>query len=586
MGNNTLNVSNLESGSLSVLMKILIVDDDEIDTALVKNALKSSLKGNYQVKVADSVKNGLALIESETFDVILMDYHMPEVNGIEMIIDIRSRPNLGGTAIVIISSSQGTDIALECIEAGAQDFISKSDITHVKLHQAIIHSKKRFEMEQKMHESYLAVKNMAETDQLTGLYNRYYFEENLKFMTEGCKRSGLSVGMLAMDIDNFKHINDSLGHHAGDLLLIELVSRVEECLRVDDGFARLGGDEFAIILANIHSVDEVNMVASRILDSVKNQFLIEGKKLNCTVSIGAAIYPNDAKNREELIKCADIAMYRAKQNGKNTLRFYESHYQKEFNRRFTIQNEISNVLKESCFRLFYQPVFCAYNDKIIGVEALIRWPDTPQSYSPDEFIPIAEEARLIHDIGKWVIIKAIEDLAKWQQQFDKTLTMSINVSALQLQDSKLIKILNSETKKHNVLPQTIILEITETALLDTNEKTTHILNSLSSHGFKIALDDFGMGYSSISHLNSYPINIVKLDKSMQSTDGDNEKKKNVLEAVAIMLKLLDFIVVAEGIETEVQLSVCHQLKIDRIQGYLLGKPSPAHILEDKLKAQQ
>jgi diguanylate cyclase (GGDEF)-like protein len=567
-------------------MKILIVDDDEIDTALVKNALKSSLQENYQVKVADSVKTGLAYIESETFDVILLDYHMPEVNGIEMIIDIRSRPHLGNTAIVIISSSQGTAIALECIEAGAQDFISKSDITHVKLHQAIIHSKKRFEMEQKMHESYVAVKNMAETDQLTGLYNRYFFEENLKFMTEDCKRSGLSVGMLALDIDNFKYINDSLGHHAGDILLVELVSRVKDCLRKNDGFARLGGDEFAIILANIHSVTEVHLIASRILDSVKEQFLIEGKMLNCTVSMGAAMYPNDAKNREELVKCADIAMYRAKQNGKNTLRFYESHYQKEFNRRFTIQNEISGVLKESNFRLFYQPVFCAHSDKINGVEALIRWPDTQVFYTPDEFIPIAEESRLIHTIGKWVIVKAIEDLAKWQQQFDKTFTMSINISAIQLQNNNLVKILNSEVKKHNVQPQTIILEITETALLNNNEKTLNILNSLSANKFKIALDDFGMGYSSISHLNSFPIDIVKLDKSLQSADGEAEKKKNVLEAVAIMLKLLDFIVVAEGIETKTQLAVCHTLKIDRIQGYLLGKPMPAHDLEDKLKNQQ
>jgi diguanylate cyclase (GGDEF)-like protein len=567
-------------------LKILIVDDNEIDTALLKNVLKSSLHGNYQVKVADSVENGLVAIESEIFDVILLDYHMPEVNGVEMIINIRCRPNLGNTAIIVTSSSQGSTIALECIEAGAQDFISKSDITHVRLHQAIIHSKKRFEMEQRMNESYLMVKNMSETDQLTGLYNRYYFNENLKFMMEGCKRSGLSVGMLAIDIDNFKYINDSMGHHAGDLLLVDFVSRVKDCLRLDDGFARLGGDEFAITLANIHSADEVNIVALRILDSLNKQFLIDGKRLNCTVSIGAAMYPNDAKNREELVKCADIAMYRAKQYGKNTLRFYESYYQKEFNRRFLIQNEISNILSESCFRLFYQPIFCTHSNTICGVEALIRWPDTPQFYTPDEFIPIAEETRLIHRIGKWVIEEAIADLAKWQKQYNPTFTMSINVSAIQLQDSGLINILNNEVKKHNVLPQSITLEITETALLNHNENTVKMLNSLSSNKFKIALDDFGMGYSSISHLNSYPIDIVKLDKSLQSTNGDTEKKKRVLEAVAIMLKLLDFIVVAEGIETDTQLAVCHQLKINRVQGYLLGKPATAEVLEDILRAQQ
>lgn len=566
-------------------MRILIVDDDEIDSALVKRALSTSLQTSYEVKEADSVAKGLALIEAETFDVILLDYHMPEVNGIEMIIDIRSRPNLGNTAIIVISAAQDSSIALNCIEAGAQDFIPKIDISHVKLHQAIIHSKKRFEMEQRMHESYLALKNMAETDQLTGLHNRYYFDETLKFMIANSDRSKLSVGMLALDLDDFKHVNDSLGHHAGDQLLVDLVGRVKECLRVNDGFARLGGDEFAITLANVHSVEEVNMIANRILSSFQKPFLIDGHRIKCTISMGAALYPNDADTRVQLVKCADIAMYRAKQNGKNALRFYESHYQNEFNRRFLIQSEMSEILRKSSFRLFYQPVFCAHNDQITGVEALIRWPDSPKSYTPDEFIPVAEETRLIHDLGQWVLTTALTDLASWQRRFANDFSMAINISALQLQDPQLTKKIKDETTRHGVLPSTIILEITETALLEDDEVTRETLHSLSSQGFQIALDDFGMGFSSIAHLNNFPIDIVKLDKSLQNNEPNVNKKKSLLEAVTIMLKLLDFVVVAEGIETQSQLLVCHELKIDKIQGYLLGKPMPANMLEKKLLAQ-
>ncbi|MGS2721258.1 putative bifunctional diguanylate cyclase/phosphodiesterase [Paraglaciecola aestuariivivens] len=564
-------------------MNILIVDDDEIDTALVKNALASALNAEHHIEVADSVKKGIELIDSKAFDVILLDYHLPEVNGIEMIIDIRSRPHLGNTAIIVISAAQNHEIELECIEAGAQDFISKTEVSHLRLHKAIIHSKKRFELEQKMQASYLAIKTMAETDQLTGLYNRYYFNENLRFMTESCKRSGLSVGMLALDIDNFKHINDSLGHQAGDQLLIAFVARIKECLRTNDGFSRLGGDEFAITLPEIHSLDEVNNVASRILNSTHQPFVIEGNRINCSLSIGAALYPNDAKNQVELVKCADIAMYRAKQQGKNTIRFYESHYQREFNRQFVIQNTISDIVKQSNFRLFYQPIFHAHQDNIKGVEALIRWPDTQPFYTPDEFIPIAEESRLINKIGLWVINTSFKQLAYWQKTYDKSLSLSINISAVQLQDADLVDILLSEAKKYGISPKSIILEITETALLNNNEQTLIILNELSAVGFVIALDDFGMGYSSISHLHSYPIDIVKLDKSLQETEGKMEKRKGVLEAVALMLKLLDFIVIAEGIETDTQLSMCHRLKIDRIQGYLLGKPAPANEIENILE---
>jgi len=567
-------------------MKILIVDDNEIDIALAKRALGTSLENNYEIKGTDCVAKALVLIDEEVFDIILLDYHMPEINGIEMIIEMRSHPNLGNTAIIVISAAEDISIALNCIEAGAQDFIPKSDISHIKLSQAIIHSKKRFEMEQRMQESYLALKNMAETDQLTGLHNRHYFDETLNIMIANSDRLKLSVAMLILDLDDFKHINDSLGHHAGDILLVELVARVKNCLRINDGFARLGGDEFAITLANINSAEEVNMIASRILQSFQQPFLIDGQRMDCTVSIGAALYPDDANSHDQLMKYADVAMYRAKKNGKNTLCFYELHYQNEFNRRFFIRNEMNEIIKNSSFRLFYQPIFCANSENIKGIEALIRWPDTPNSYTPDEFIPIAEETRLIHDLGQWVIDTALANLASWQTKYDDNFTLAINISAIQLQNAQLTQKIKYAAQKYGVKPDTIILEITETALLDNDNITRQTLNSLSSAGFKIALDDFGMGFSSISHLNNYPIDIVKLDKTLQEDELNTDKKNSLLEAVTLMLKLLNFTVVAEGIETKNQLKVCRKLKIDKFQGYLLGMPMPADLLEVKLQEQR
>ncbi|WP_426359320.1 diguanylate cyclase domain-containing protein [Pseudocolwellia sp. HL-MZ19] len=350
-------------------MRILIVDDNVIDIALLKRELDTSLLCDFTIKTSISVADGLKKLETESFDVILLDYEMPEIDGIEMIIEIRSKPNLGNTAIIIVSASLDSSVALNCIEAGAQDFIPKSSITQVKLYQAIIHSRKRFEMEQKMYESYLSVKTMAEKDPLTGLHNRYFFDENLQMMIAASQRSNTAIGMLALDLDNFKHINDSMGHEAGDLLLKEVVARIKRCLRVNDGFARLGGDEFAITLSNINAISEINMVTDRITNAFKEQFELSGKKVTCTMSIGAALYPNDAPSGSELVKCADIAMYRAKQGGKNGVCFYESHYQAEFNRRFTIQNDIIDTLADSTFRLFYQPIFCDQGKNILGFES-------------------------------------------------------------------------------------------------------------------------------------------------------------------------------------------------------------------------
>lgn len=553
-------------------MKVLIVDDDIVDRQIVKRTLNSSSNSFHEIHESNSVAEGLAALSKEHFDVVLLDYKMPEVDGIEMVIELRSKRDVGNTAIVMISASEEQSLALDCIEAGAQDFIPKSEITRNKLEKAIIHAKKRFEIEQRMHESYLAVKKMAEKDPLTGLSNRYHFEESLKVMIAHNKRTDHNVALLALDLDNFKHVNDTMGHGAGDNVLVESVKRVQACLRSNEGFARLGGDEFAIILGNISSPNEVSPIANRILDSFRAPFIVDGKEITCGVSIGAALCPADSIDAQDLLKCADIAMYRSKQSGKNSVSFYEPHYQTEFNRRFTIKNDINRILDTSTFRLFYQPIFSSESTQPSGFEALIRWPVTEQMYTPDEFIPIAEESKLISRIGKWVIRTAIEQLSQWQGTFNSELTMSINISPIQLQDFELLSYLSQIIEEFSVQPSKIILEITETALIKDSNKIAEMLVVLSDKGYKIALDDFGMGFSSVAHLMDYPIDIVKLDKSMQTTNESSEKHRRVFEALALMLTKLEFVVIAEGVETEQQLALCKKLGLDRFQGFLLGKP--------------
>jgi diguanylate cyclase (GGDEF)-like protein len=553
-------------------MKILIVDDDIVDRRIVKRALNSSSNSFYEIHESSSVAEGLEALRTTHFDVILLDYKMPGADGIEMVIELRAKPDIGNTAIIIISASEDQSLALNCIEAGAQDFLSKNEITQKKLEKAIIHAHKRFEIEQRMHESYLTVKKMAEKDPLTGLSNRYHFEESLKVMIASNKRTQHNVALLALDLDNFKHINDTMGHDAGDKVLVESVNRVQLCLRSNEGFARLGGDEFAVIFGNISSPNEVSPIANRILDAFKAPFIIDDQEVICGVSIGAALCPADSIDAKDLLKCADIAMYRSKQSGKNSVSFYQAHYQTEFNRRYSIRDAINHILDTSAFRLFYQPIFSSQSQNPSGFEALIRWPETEHMYVPNEFIPIAEESRLISRIDHWVIKTSIEQLSQWHTTVHPDLTMSINLSPIQLQDNELVSYLSQITQEFDVHPSRVILEITEMALIKDNKKIAQILGILSEKGFHIALDDFGVGFSSLANLMEYPIDIVKLDKSMQTTDNSSQKHRKVFEALALMLGKLEFVVVAEGIETEQQYILCKKLGLDRMQGFLLGKP--------------
>jgi diguanylate cyclase (GGDEF)-like protein len=559
-------------------MKILIVDDNPIDIALIKRELNSMIEHQYDIYEAKSVSEGLEIIDGNHFDVLLLDYHMPECDGIEMLIELRTRPNLGDTAIIVVSAAKDISIALRCIEAGAQDFLAKNELTQVKLLQAIIHSRKRFELEQKMFESYLAAKEMAEKDPLTGVFSRYNFEEKLQFMMMNAQRSNQSLGLLLLDLDNFKHINDSLGHDVGDELLKALVERVHTCLRANDCFARFGGDEFSIILGNITAVNQINTIAQRILDSFKTPFSLLGNPVTASISIGAVNYPSDAEEGSQLLKCADIALYRAKQQGKNTICFFESKYQNEFNRRFTIQSQMTDLIYKQAFCLVYQPIFDSLQKKMIGAEALLRWPDTPNKFTPDEFIPIAEESRLINELGKWVIDTAMAQLKEFQLLI-KDFALSINVSPIQLNDSELCQYLLKACHKHLITPQSVTLEITETALVERNGNARKVIQNLHDHGFIIALDDFGMGFSSISHLTHYPIGLVKLDKSLLSGGVDGfHKKKVIFEAVVLMLKRLNLTIVAEGIEQALQLEFCQAQNIERLQGYHLGRPMPVEKL--------
>tara|TARA_R110000744_G_scaffold304543_3_gene413053 strand:- start:8183 stop:9871 length:1689 start_codon:yes stop_codon:yes gene_type:complete len=558
-------------------LNILIVDDDIVDRESIKRTLNQSTTRCHFVET-ESVDEGLAAFAEQKFDVILLDYRMPQRDGIELLLELRNTSLDNSVAIIMLSNSEESELALECVRAGAQDFLLKSEVTTSRLQRAILQAQARFELEQKLHHSYHQAKKLAEHDSLTGLSNRYSFEEALDLSITQQPRDNSSLALILFDLDNFKYINDTHGHDIGDEILKQVAQRVNHCLRGNEVFARLGGDEFAIILSNLHSVDNVTRVSQRILACLDEAFNISDIVIKVGASIGIAIYPDNSIVANELLKYADIAMYRAKKSGRNQICYFEEEMQAQFLQRYQIEANLMGAVERNEFILHYQPIFETATKNIIGFEALIRWNFQNKLHFPDSFISIAECSHAIIDIGRWVITQAIYQLSIWNLRNSKTFTISINLSSIQLADKTLVSFIKNMIEKYHVPANLIEFELTETALLNNSKQAVSVLESLSDLGCQIALDDFGSGFSSVSHLQNFPIDTVKIDKSL-ILSSEQPKARALVQGLSAMLHSLKLDIVAEGIENKKSLAFCQQLNIQRAQGYYFSRPLTAECIE-------
>jgi diguanylate cyclase (GGDEF)-like protein len=550
----------------TMTLNVLIVDDDSIDREMIRRALqKDHLDIVFQE--ASTVDEGIALYDQSKFDVVLLDYHMPRRDGIEMVLELRGRMRNYGSAVIMMSSSEDEKLALACLRAGAQDFIPKSEVNSARLRRAVIHSQVKFNLERELRQSYNKVKQLAESDALTGLANRFLFDEALKIALANNKRNQHILALILIDIDRFKFINDAHGHDVGDELLQKLVTRINGCLRGDELFARVGGDEFAIMVTNLASTEDSSVIASRILKILEEPFDLAHVSLNVSISIGIATHPGNSSESKDIIKNADIALYRAKDLGRNQICYFEEAMQQEFIRQYHLESALSHALKNNEFNLYYQPVLEPNTEKLVGAEALLRWRHNGQFIAPDEFIPLAERVRLINGIGRWVIRTAIEQLAIWNRNRASPLSIAINISAVQLEDADFASFINITLIEFNISPASVELEITETALIKPNDIILATINEIDAMGCRIALDDFGTGYSSISHLHQFPIDTVKIDKSLMPKTVNDQKSIALIMGLVGMIRSLNLSIVAEGVELDHQVTLCQQLNIGRVQGY-------------------
>jgi diguanylate cyclase (GGDEF)-like protein/PAS domain S-box-containing protein len=423
----------------------------------------------------------------------------------------------------------------------------------------------------------------ANFDPLTGLANRILFHTQLERELECRQRNAGMLGVVYMDLDGFKDVNDTLGHASGDRLLIAVAARLKKVARDDDLLARLGGDEFVVLVKDFAHPEQIGSLAERILGSLKEPVWILGKEVRIGASIGIALYPEDGETSEELIKHADLAMYRAKEEGKNDFRFFRQEMNLKAQQRLALIHDLHRAVDEEVFELYYQPKIRLADGKIIGMEALLRWPvDGGQMISPAQFIPCAEETGLIVPMGNWVTDEAIRQTSDWNRRFGSCLKVAVNLSARQFHVDDLAAKVMRMLRIHDLPAKCLELEITESILMGGVEEAIAVMNSIRDQGISIAIDDFGTGYSSLAYLKRFPLSTLKIDQSFVRELSEDSVDAAIVNSIITLARSLAMEVCAEGVESAEQLAFLEERQCDCAQGYHFARPLPAQAFEEYL----
>ena len=426
------------------------------------------------------------------------------------------------------------------------------------------------------------LQHQAEHDFLTGLPNRILFSDRLSQAIEKSKRDNTKTALLFIDLDHFKEINDSLGHDTGDKVLQNVSKKLLSAIRDEDTLARFGGDEFGVILQGLTNAADASKAAQKILDSLKEIILIDTHKLYVSSSIGISIYPSDSRDMKNLLKYADAAMYRAKENGRNNFQYYSPEMTELAFERILMEVSLREALKKEQFVVYYQPQIDASSEKLVGMEALVRWQHPTMGIIPPvNFIPLAESIGLIKDLDRYVLKTAMSQIQEWQNKGLNPGVLSANMSVQELQDEYL-EVLIQFLKSSNYNPKYLELEITESVIMKNPQEAINILQKISDIGISLAIDDFGTGYSSLSYLKKLPIDKLKIDRSFVMNLPDDEEDIAIVRAIIALANSLKLNLIAEGVETEEQKNLVLELGCKNIQGYYYSKPIPADEMEKLL----
>lgn len=670
-------------------MNILLIEDHKPDAVLLRELLRENTKQSFHLVHSERLEEGLARLKQEHFDVALLDLSLPDAFGQDTFGRLhRQAPNL---PIIVLTGLDDEDLAITLAQAGAQDYLVKSDLNSGILHRSIHYAIERKRVEEKLRlaatvfestlegilitdaktniisvnqalcsitgycaeefvgstpniikserhtraffrqlwdilnktgqwrgeiwnrrkngevfptwvnisavphsttgktSHYVAVfteitelklseerlNYLAHHDPLTGLPNRLLFHDRLEQAVLQAQRGRHLIAVMFLDLDRFKAINDTLGHLIGDELLVTVAERLKHCARETDTIARLGGDEFAVIITKIIHEQDVVHIAQKIIQALSSVYSVGGYEVFITASIGINLYPGVDNDREKLLENADVAMYHAKQFGRNNYKFYSPDMNAVALERLMLETNLRRALERQEFRLYYQPQIDMQSGAVNGVEALIRWqhPDLGL-VSPLDFIPLLEETGLILPVGEWVIRTACKQVREWLDAGFPQLTMAVNLSARQFRQPNLAEIIEQVLHEFNIPPALLELELTESVMMDNIEDTTAILQKLKLLGLKIAVDDFGTGVSSLGYLKHFPVDTLKISHDFVLNLPADSADASIASAVISLARNMQLSSVAEGVENQGQMDFLRSQDCERIQGFLFSRPLP------------
>lgn len=550
---------------------ILLVDDEPIILESLTRELSSD---NLELHItqATSGEEAITKINNDCFDLVVTDLLMSGLDGLHVLKAAKQKD--AQTIVIILTGYGDMEAAIDALRLGADDFLQKPCDADELLHRISNCFEKQY-LQRKviMYESY---------DFLTGLPNRALLNDRLMQSMAFAQRHGKKVALMYLDLDHFKHINDSLGHAVGDQLLQSVAKKLQACVRLSDTISRHGGDEFVVVLPKVEDVHDAAITAEKIIAALTQPHLVSGYELRVTISIGISIYPDDGKDIETLIRNADTAMYQAKKLGRNNYQVFTPEMHTRAVVRQSVEQVLHRALEQHKFELHYQPKVDLETRVITGVEALVRMHESDnQLVCPVDFISIAEECGLILPIGRWILHEACRQAQAWLQAGLDFGQISVNVSSREFHSKNFLAGVMAVLNDTGLDPRRLELEVTESGLMEDTEPTTAVLYALKKIGIQIAIDDFGTGYSSLSYMLRFPIDTLKIDQSfVQDLDGDitgdkGEAGKAIVCAIIAMGASLKKRIVAEGVEAKNQLIFLQNHRCTEGQGYYFSRPVSA-----------
>jgi diguanylate cyclase (GGDEF)-like protein len=563
--------------------KVLIIDDEE----QIRHLLIDVLGSAYDCSDAGSAEEALAALSENKFDLVISDIDMGAMSGLELVPHVHSlSPD---TVVVMISGNQDIGFAIEALRVGAFDYITKPiDLRHVEAsveralnHCNLLKEKRRYkeQLEMLLQQRTKQVDWLAYYDTVTQLPNRALFEDRLTQAVSVAKAARQSLGVLFISLDQFKKVNDSLGHGPGDILLREFAERLKSCITKSDTVARFGSDEFALLRTQIDGTKDVIETIGSLSQVLKFSFDLPGHELFATASVGVSLFPLDGEDCQTLLKHAGAALYKAKRSGGANYQFFTADMHELATKRLELESNLRKAIQNEEFLVHYQPRVSVDSLTITGVEALVRW-QHPQLglISPSEFIPLAEDTGLIVPIGEWVLRTACLQGQHWRDQGIVPIQIAVNISARQFHDQDFSQTVIRILEETGLSPKYLELEVTESSIMQNERFAAEMLSRLKSMGINISIDDFGTGFSSLASLKRLPIDVLKIDKSFVREATSDPDDAALVMAIITLGHNLRLKVVAEGVETEDQLRFLQLLRCDEIQGDFFSKPLPAGTL--------